>query len=129
VDRPKDSLEDLKPAQLAEKESQLSQEAAALAEKLEALAGKDVRLGHNAGKPMSRAAAKMGAATQALKEGRFGTAGIYGYQGEIEVNNAIAELERILKDQPVLTDVASEDFPKDYEGLISEYLKKLSYAE
>jgi len=34
-----------------------------------------------------------------------------------------------LKDQPVLTDVASEDFPKDYEGLISEYLKKLSYAE
>ena len=81
VDKPKDSLEDLKPGQLAEKENQLSQEAAALGEKLEALAGKDVRLGHNAGKPMSRAAAKMGAAAQALKEGRFGNAGILWIPG------------------------------------------------
>src|SRR5206468_8097841 len=56
---------------LAELEQQLSKEAAALAEKLEKLAGKDTRLGHNAGRKANQAAGQMGAAAQSLRQGNF----------------------------------------------------------
>jgi hypothetical protein len=117
------------PNELAEKQDELSKEAAALAEKLQRLSGKDTRLGHNAGKNANAAAQKMGAAAQALKQGHFGMAGINGFQGELGLKRVIAQLERILKDQPETSDVASEEFPKEYEAVISEYLKKLSYAQ
>ena len=71
----------------------------------------------------------MEAAAQAMKEGNFGSAGIHGMQSERALNQVIAQLERLLKDEPEMTDVASEEAPKEYEALISEYLKKLSYAE
>ena len=47
----------------------------------------------------------------------------------MNLDNVIAALERLLKDQPNLTDVAAEDFPKEYEALISEYLRKLSHEQ
>ena len=117
------------PARLAEKENELSEQAAALAERLQRLAGKDRRLGHNAGNQAGRAAARMAAAGQAIKQGVFGAAGENGFQGELALRNLIAQLERLLKNQPDSSDMASEDFPKEYETLISEYLKKLSHAE
>jgi len=107
----------------------LSQEAAALAEKLERLASHDQRLGHNAGQNASQAAQHMAAAAQAMKQGRSGQAGIYGFQGELGLKQVAAELERILRERPRLADVASEDAPKEYDALISEYFKKLSHAE
>lgn len=129
ADEPADPAQPPEPAQLAEKENQLSKEAAALAEKLQRLAGKDTRLGHNAGRAAARAAAKMAAAGQSMKNGGFGAAGEHGFQGEMALRTVIAQLERILKNQPEATDIANEDFPKEYEALISEYLKKLSHAE
>ena len=118
-----------KPDQLAEKENELSREAAALAARLQRLAGKDSRLGHNAGSGASRAASKIAAAAQAMKQGSFGPAGEHGFQGELALRSVIDQLERILQNRPDPSDVASEDFPKEYEALISEYLKKLSHAE
>lgn len=124
-----ESLEPQKPAQLAEKENELSKEAAALAEKLKRLAGKDTRVGHNAGGNAGRASSKMAEAAKAVKQGGFGAAGENGFQGELAMRRVIDQLERILKNQPEPTDVANEDFPKEFEGLISEYLKKLSHVE
>jgi hypothetical protein len=115
--------------QLAQKETELSREAAALAERLQRLAGRDTRLGHNAGRTAGRAAASLAAAGQAAKQGGFGAAGEHGFQGELALQSLIAQLERILKNQPNPSDVASEDFPKEYEALISEYLKQLSHAD
>ncbi len=118
------------PAEMAVKEEQLSKETAALAEKLQRLAGKDTRLGHNApGKAAARAAAKMAAAGQAMAQGRFGAAGEHGFQGELALRSVVAQLERLLKNQPEESDIANEDFPKEYEAVISEYLKQLSHAE
>jgi hypothetical protein len=110
-------------------EEQLSREAAALAEKLAQLAGKDARVGQNAGQSMGQAAAQMAAAAQALRQGRASQAGTAGAQGRMQVDKVVALLQRLLKDQPNLSDVTAEDFPKEYEALISEYLKKLSYEE
>ena len=115
--------------EMAEMQEQLSREAAALAEKLEKLAGKDVRLGHNASKRAGQAAGQMAAAARALRQGNRVAAGSAGAQGRLQLDKAAALLERLLKDQPNLTDVAAEDFPKEYEALISEYLKKLSYEK
>jgi hypothetical protein len=114
---------------LAQMEEQLSREAAALAEKLAKLEGKDARLGHNAGQSMGQAAAQMAAAARALRQGNASQAGTSGAQGRMQVDKVVALLQRLLKDQPNLSDVAAEDFPKEYEALISEYLKKLSYEE
>ena len=50
-------------------------------------------------------------------------------QADAAINATIAQLERILQNRPELRDVAKEEFPKQYEAEIAEYLKKLSYAE
>ncbi len=117
------------PAQIAEKEDQLSKEAAALADRLQRLAGKDKRLGHNLGAGAGKAAAKMAAAGQAMGQGLAGAAGEHGFQGELALRNVVDQLERLLKNQPDPSDIAHEDSPKEYDALISEYLKKLSHAE
>ena len=117
------------PEKMEAKETELSKEAAALAERLQRLAGKDTRVGHNAGKNAARASAKMASAAKAMGNGGFAAAGEQGFEGEMALRALVAELERILKDQPEPTDVAHEDFPKEYEAVISEYLKKLSHAE
>ncbi|MEW6161161.1 MAG: hypothetical protein AB1813_27340, partial [Verrucomicrobiota bacterium] len=121
--------EGLNPEQLAEKQTELSREAKELAERLQRLAGKDVRLGHNTGQGAAQASAKMAAAAQAARQGNFGSAGMHGFQGELALRKLIAQLERILSGRPELSDVASEEFPKEYEAFIAEYLKKLSHAE
>ena len=117
------------PAQIADKEDQLSKEAAQLAERLQRLAGKDNRLGHNLGGGAARAASKIAAAGQAMGQGNAGAAGEHGFQGELALRNVIDQLERLLKNEPAPTDIAHEDCPKEYDALISEYLKKLSHAE
>ena len=107
----------------------MSKEAAALANLLQRLAGKDKRLGHNLGAGAGRASAKMAAAGQAMKQGRADAAGEHGFQGELALKGVIDQLERVIKNQPDASDIAHEDAPKEYETLISEYLKKLSHAE
>jgi hypothetical protein len=117
------------PQQIAQKEEQLSQAAAELAQRLQRAAGSDKRLGHNLGNGANRAAAQMAAAGKAMTQGRADAAGEYGFQGELALRNVIDQLERAVKNQPEPTDIAHEDAPKEYDGLISEYLKKLSHAD
>ena len=115
--------------EMAENQNRLSEEARRLAEKLQRMAGRNSRLGHNAGNDASQAASKMAAAGQAMGQGNLGLAGQQAVEGEVALHGVIARLERLLKNQPEPSDIASEDFPKAYEALISEYLKKLSHAE
>jgi len=117
------------PEKMAEAEAQLSKETTALAEALQKLAGKDFRLGHNAARKAAQAAGRMGAAAQSFRQGNFGAAGTEGAQSLLDLDKVIAALERLLNGQPNLSDVASEDFPKEYEALISEYLRKLSHEK
>ena len=115
--------------EMAENQNRLSEEARRLAEKLRRMASRNSRLGHNAGNDASQAASKMAAAGQAMGQGNLGLAGQQAVEGEVALHGVIARLERLLKNQPEPSDIANEDFPKAYEALISEYLKKLSHAE
>jgi hypothetical protein len=117
------------PTEIAQKEDQLSKEAAALADRLKRLGNQDKRVGHNAGNAANRAATKMAAAGKAMAQGTADAAGEHGFQGELAMRNVVDQLERVLKNQPDPTDIAHEDAPKEYDALISEYLKKLSHAE
>ena len=76
-----------------------------------------------------QAASKMAAAGQAMGQGNLGLASQQGVEGEVALHGVISRLERFLKNQPEPSDIATEDFPKAYEALISEYLKQLSHAE
>jgi hypothetical protein len=124
-----DQSEPKEPDQIAQQEQQLSKEAQQLADKLERLAGKDKRVGHNAGQNAKLGGQKIAQASDELKKGNFGAAGVNGFQGEVALRKVTEQLERVLKDRPELSDAASEDAPKQFEPLISEYFKRLSHAE
>lgn len=116
-------------AKLAPKQEELSKEAKEMAERLERLAGKGSRVGHGAGRQMNEAAKQLDRAAHALKQGNAQSAIGAGDQGSAAMNSAIALLERALAGKPDISDVASEEAPKQYEGAISDYFKRLSRAE
>ena len=117
------------PTEIAQQEQQLSKEATELAAKLARLAGHDKRVGQEAGQNAKLAGQKIANATKEIKQGNFGSAGVSGYQGEVALREVVSHLEKIVKQPPEMSDVATEDAPKEYEPLISEYFKKLSHAE
>jgi ElaB/YqjD/DUF883 family membrane-anchored ribosome-binding protein len=71
----------------------------------------------------------MAAAAKAMRQGNSRNAGTEGAQSSVQLDKLIAALERILKDQARLTDATAEEAPKEYEALISEYLRKLSHEK
>ncbi len=129
-EKPKENDKEAKEGQqLAEKENALSKEAKELADKVARLAGKDARLGHGAARKLNDAAAKMNEAAKAMAAGNMQKAGTKGSEVGQSLDAAIALLDAIVNNRPEKTDVSKEDFPKEYETVIAEYLKKLSYEE
>jgi hypothetical protein len=114
---------------LARQQDQLSEEAAALAKRLATLAGKDVRLGHNLTRTMNSAPPKMGAAAQALKSGNRQGGYAHGKDTYYTLNTVISMLQKILELEGRLADISSEEYPKEYDRAIRDYLKRLSYEE
>ena len=78
---------------------------------------------------MNQAAAQMAAAAKSASAGNLQSAGTKGAEGSASLNEAVAMIERALQNRPERVDVAQEDSPKEYETLIAEYLKKLSYEQ
>ena len=112
---------------MAQKEEELSKEAKALAEKLQRLSGKDTRVGHGIAKKMNEAGEKMGEAASAMSKGEAESAGVHGAQAGAALHSAVAMLENALLGRSQRVDVSKEDAPKQYETLISEYFRALSY--
>ncbi len=123
------ATESSNPADLARREADLQKLAADLVAKLEKLAGKDARVSTKAGQNARLGSHKIANALDEIRKGRFGAAGVYGFQGELALREVVTQLQRAAQARPELTDVANEEAPKEYEGLISEYLKRLSHAE
>ena len=116
-------------AQLAPKQESLSQEAKELAERLARIAGKGSRQGKAAGGQLSQAAAKMSEAAQAMRSGNGSGAGAKGNESSGALGNAAALVEALLAGRPEIGDMASEDAPKQYEGALADYFKRLSHAQ
>jgi hypothetical protein len=115
------------PDEIAQKEQELSKEAKALAEKLERMAGKDTRLGHGIAKKVNEAGSKMGEAASAMSRGETEKAGVNGAQAGAALQSAVAMLENAMLGRSERVDVSKEEAPKQYEALISEYFRALSY--
>jgi len=115
--------------ELAQQQDQLSKEAAALAERLAKLAGKDVRLGHNVTRTMNSAPPRMSSAAQALRSGNRHGAYAYGKDTYYTLNTVISMLQKILELEGHLADISNEEYPKEYDQAIRDYLKRLSYQQ
>ena len=113
--------------ELAHRETELSKEAKALAEKLQRIAGKDARIGHGIPKEINEAGEKMGDAASAMSNGETENAGVHGAQATASLQKAAVMIENVLLGRAQRVDVSKEDAPKQYEALISEYFKALSY--
>ncbi len=116
-------------AKLAPQEEQLSRDAQKLAEKLNRLLGQGARSGQGAGKRLTEAAGKMKEAAQAMRQGNRPAAGSASAQGSEALGSAAAQLEQLLQDRPELLDVSAEEAPRQFEGPIADYFKRLSRAE
>jgi hypothetical protein len=114
---------------LEQEQQRLSEAAAALEAKLRELSGKDPRVGLGLSRRMGEVSTHLanaahqiarGHSTSALQSAGFGLSGLSG---------VITDLEQLLDDNPKATDMATEEYPKEFGPLIAEYLRKLSYAQ
>jgi hypothetical protein len=64
-----------------------------------------------------------------MRSGNKQTAGTMGSESAESVKSAIAMIQQALPQRPERVDVSEEQSPKEYETIIAEYLKKLSYQE
>jgi hypothetical protein len=117
------------PEELAKQQEELGKQGDELSQKLAKLAGKDVRLGHNLSKSMSQAVSQIKSAAQSLKGGMPGQGVSQAKEGGYGLNTVASKLEKIVETDKQLTDTSSEDFPKEYETAIRDYLKRLSHQE
>jgi hypothetical protein len=114
---------------LSREQQQLSETAAALAVRLRELSGKDPRLGFDISRQMENISQQQ--ATAARQIARWdGASAVQSADGALSgLHGMITQLEQLLDDKAKATDMATEDYPKEFESLISEYLRRLSYTQ
>jgi hypothetical protein len=114
---------------LDQEQQKLSEEAAALAEKLRELSGKDPRVSHGLSQGMNRVSAHMAKAANQIAHGHPSSALVSAGLGLSGLSGIISDLEQLLDESPRATDMATEEYPKEFQSLISQYLRRLSYAQ
>ena len=116
-------------AGLSKEQQQLSETAAALALRLRELSGKDPRLGFDISHQMEGVSQQQATAAGQIARGD-GTSAAQSADAALSgLNGTITELEQLLDDKAKATDMATEDYPKEFESLISGYLRRLSYTK
>ena len=114
---------------LSQEQQRLSDDAAALAVRLRELSGKDPRLGFNISRRMETVSQQQAAAAGQIAR-RDGASAAQSADAALSgLNGTITQLEQLLDNQTKATDMATEDYPKEFEPLISEYLRRLSYTK
>ena len=113
---------------ISEEQRKLSEAAAELAARLRELSGRNPNLTHEYPMRMREASQQWRLAYLAAVGSGFSAAGDYGAHGLSAMAEVIAWLERWL-DRPAPTDPATEDYPRQYEALVAEYFRKLSFEQ
>lgn len=119
-------LEDGSP--ISEEQRKLGEAAAALAARLRELSGRNPNLSHEYPERMKEASQHLRLAYLAVTGSGFSAASDHGAHGLSAMAEVIAWLERFL-DQPASTDPATEDYPRQFEALVAEYFRKLSFEQ
>ncbi len=114
---------------LSQEQQRLSESAEALAASLRDLSGKDPRLGFDISRQMEDVSKQQATAAGQIARGD-GASAVQSADAALSgLHGTITQLEQLLDDQPKATDMATEDYPKEFEPLISEYLRRLSYTK
>jgi hypothetical protein len=71
----------------------------------------------------------MSEAAQPMRGGKGCGAGLKGNESSTALGHAATLVDALLAGRPEIGDVASEDAPKQYEGALADYCKRLSDAE
>jgi hypothetical protein len=114
---------------LDQEQQRLSEEAAALSQRLRELSGKDPRVALGLSQGMRGVSQQLRLAAEHMAHGQRSSALQSVGFGLSSLDGIIHELEQLLGDNPKPTDLAAEEYPKEFETLISEYLRRLSYAQ
>ena len=122
-------LESTAASSPGEAQKRLGDEASELAAKLRELAGKDPRVGNRYSRDMRDIAANLNKATDYAVNRDFSSAGLQGGYGLSGLTKLISALEILYQDNPQATDLAEEEYPKEFEAQIANYLKRLSYEQ
>jgi len=116
-------------AGLSKEQQQLSEAAAALAVRLRELSGKDPRIRSGISRQMENVSQQQATAAGQIARGNGDSAAQSADAALSGLNGTITELEQLLDDKVKATDMTTEDYPKEFEPLISEYLRRLSYTK
>ena len=126
--RPDDKQPDSQSGGLDQKQQELGKTAAALAAQLRELSGKDPRVGVQVSQKMSEVSGAMAHAANTAHINPANAALDRGF-GLSRLGDVIQALQQLLAQDTKSSDMAAEDYPKEYEGLISDYLRSLSYTQ
>jgi Domain of unknown function (DUF4175) len=113
---------------VAQAQQRLGDEASALAERLRELSGKDPRVGVDLSQEMGQVASHLATASGQIVRGDASSALRSSGFGLSALASVIARLEQLLNENSRPTDMATEEYPKEFEPLVSAYLRRLSYA-
>jgi hypothetical protein len=114
---------------LSEEQRKLAEAAAALAQKLADLAGKDARVTFRYSEMVMQTSDLWSQASRSLANDQTRAAGEYGALGISLMRKVLSALEVIYGDDSPVGEFAAEDYPKEFEAQIADYLKRLSYAQ
>ena len=114
---------------LSDEQMKLAREAAALADKLAQLARRDVRVSNHYSSQVRRAAENLGGAGSRLRKSDRGAAMLSSARALHDVGDVVSALEKLLRLDSRGTDLATEEYPKEFETIIADYFRKLSHEE
>jgi hypothetical protein len=113
---------------ISEEQRRLGESAAALAARLRELSGRNPGVGHQPAVRMGEVSKRFHQAGMDVMGGDLAAASGHGGAGLSALADVIARLERLL-DRPAPSDPATEEYPREYEALVAEYFRKLSFDE
>jgi hypothetical protein len=123
------ALTELTNTGLSEEQRKLAESAASLSEKLQELSGKDPRISFRYSGMVKQTSEYWSQASGAVANSDCLAAGQYGALGISMLGKVVSALEVIYGQTSPAGDFAAEEYPKEFEAQINDYLKRLSYAD
>jgi hypothetical protein len=115
---------------MAENQKALANQTEELGQKLRELSDKNPQLGHRHSENLQSTAGNMSAAADDVNRGKTLAAIGHGQDSLHGMTKTIAALERFLESElHPAGDIAGEEYPREFETLISDYYRKLSYEQ
>jgi hypothetical protein len=113
---------------ISEEQRKASEAAAILAARLRELSGRDPNVAHRYVTRMGEVSQEFRQAGMDFMGGNLAAASGHGGAGLSALGDVIDRLERLL-DRPAPSDPATEEYPREFEALIAEYFRKLSFDQ